>query len=274
MNKPPRVLTIAGSAAGGSAGIQADIKTFQEFDVYGMSVITAIVAKHPVTKKNIHSQTIEAIEAQYATAVEQIGVDGLKTGMLFSQEVIEKTAEMVMATGVKHIVVDPVMVGKLDSKLLEDNAIDVLKKQLLPLAKIITPNMPEASLLLDGRTLTTVEDLKQAASDLHELGPTCVLVKGGRLDGPAVDVLYDGTNFTIFEAPRIDSRHTSGAGCTYSAAITAELVKGKSVIESVKNAKQFVTNAIAYGFSYTELVGPTYHAAHRTQTEVYQITVN
>ncbi|WP_430788766.1 bifunctional hydroxymethylpyrimidine kinase/phosphomethylpyrimidine kinase [Virgibacillus flavescens] len=274
MIKPPRVLTIAGSAAGGSAGIQADLKTFQELDVYGMSVITAIVAKHPVTKKNVHPQTIEAIEAQYATAVEQIGLDGLKTGMLFSQEVIEKTSDIIKASSVKHILVDPVMVGKLDSKLLEDNAIDVLKKQLLPLATVITPNMPEASLLLDGRRLTSVEDLKQAATDLHELGPKCVLVKGGRLDGPAVDVLYDGTDFTMFEASRIDSRHTSGAGCTYSAAITAELAKGKSVIEAVKSAKRFVTSAIAYGFSYTELVGPTYHAASRTQTECPQITIS
>ncbi|ASK61401.1 bifunctional hydroxymethylpyrimidine kinase/phosphomethylpyrimidine kinase [Virgibacillus phasianinus] len=273
MIKPPRVITIAGSAAGGSAGIQADLKTFQELDVYGMSVVTAIVARHPETSKNVHSQTIEAIEAQYATAMEQVGVDALKTGMLFSQEVIEKTAEIISASNIAHIVIDPVMVGKLDSKLLEDNAIDAMKKQLLPLATIITPNMPEASFLLDGRVLKSVEDLKQAAIDLHANGPKYVLVKGGRLDGPAVDVLYDGSAFTTFKAPRIDTVNTSGAGCTYSAAITAELAKGKSVHEAVKVAKSFVTTAIAYGFSYTDLVGPTYHAAERTQGEAHSIVI-
>lgn len=274
MINPARVLTIAGSAAGGSAGIQADLKTFQELDVYGMSVVTAIVARHPETNKNVHPQTIEAIEAQYATAIKQVGVDALKTGMLFSKEVIEKAAEIISGSNVSHIVIDPVMVGKLDSKLLEDDAIDAMKKQLLPLATIITPNMPEASFLLDGRTLTGVEDLKQAAKDLHELGPEYVLVKGGRLEGPAVDVLYNGSTFTTFEAPRIDTVNTSGAGCSYSAAITAELAKGKSVHEAVEMAKSFVTTAIAYGFSYTELVGPTYHAAQRTQGEAYRIDVN
>lgn len=274
MIKPPRVLTIAGSAAGGSAGIQADLKTFQELDVYGMSVITAIVAKHPESLKNVHPQTIEAIEAQYATAVEQVGIDALKTGMLFSKEVIEKTADIIKSSSVKHIVIDPVMVGKLDSKLLEDDAIDALVTHLFPLATIITPNMPEASLLLGGRSLASLEDLKQAAIDLHKLGPEYVLVKGGRLDGPAVDVLYDGITFTAFETPRIDSKHTSGAGCTYSAAIAAELAKGKSVKEAVKNAKRFVTSAIAFGFSYTDLVGPTYHAAHRTREEAQPIIVD
>lgn len=274
MIKPPRVMTIAGSAAGGSAGIQADLKTFQELDVYGMSVVTAIVARHPETKKNVHPQTIEAIEAQYATAIKQVGVDALKTGMLFSKKVIEKTAEIIGGSTIGNIVIDPVMVGKLDSKLLEDDAIDALKKQLLPLATIITPNMPEASFLLDGRVLTSVDDLKQAARDLHALGPKYILVKGGRLEGPAVDVLYDGSTFTTFEAPRIDTVNTSGAGCTYSAAIAAELAKGKSVHEAVEMAKSFVTTAIAYGFSYTELVGPTYHAAQRIHGEAHEIKVD
>ncbi|MFZ3579438.1 bifunctional hydroxymethylpyrimidine kinase/phosphomethylpyrimidine kinase [Virgibacillus sp. DJP39] len=274
MIKPPRVLTIAGSAAGGSAGIQADLKTFQELDVYGMSVITAIVAKHPETKKNIHSQSIEAIEAQYATAKEQVGVDVIKTGMLFSKKVIDKVAEIINGSQVKHIVIDPVMVGKLDSKLLEDDAIDALKKKLLPLATIITPNMPETSVLLDGRALTCVEDLKQAAKDLYNLGPKYVLVKGGRLEGPAVDVLYDGVTYTTFEVERLHTVNTSGAGCTYAAAITAELAKGNSIQDAVKIAKSFVTTAIAYGFSYTEMVGPTYHAATRIHGVSHEVKVN
>src|SRR5699024_5593113 len=130
--------------------------------------------------------------------------DALKTGMLFSKEVIEKTATILKTADLAHFVLDQVMVGKLDSKLLEDEAIDVMKEELLPLATIITPNMPEASFLLDDRQLTSVADLKEAAVDLHKLGPTYVLVKGGRLEGPAIDVLYDGTTFTTFTAPRID----------------------------------------------------------------------
>lgn len=274
MNYPSRVMTIAGSAAGGSAGIQADLKTFQELDVYGMSVVTAIVARHPQTDKNVHPMTLEAIEAQFSTAMNQVGVDALKTGMLFSKEVIEKTAEMIAGSSIENIVVDPVMVGKLDSKLLKDDAIEALKEKLLPQATVITPNMPEASFLLDNRAITKVEDLREAAADLHQLGPNYVLVKGGRLEGPAVDVLYDGKTFTIFEAPRIDTVNTSGAGCSYSAAMTAYLAKGKSVPEAVRMAKGFVTTAIEYGFSYNDMVGPTYHAALRKHGEAHAIKVN
>lgn len=271
MNKPSRVLTIAGSAAGGSAGIQADIKTFQELDVYGMSVITAIVGRHPETNKNVHPQTIEAIEAQFATAKMQVGFDALKTGMLFSKEVIERTAALIRNTEVAHIVVDPVMVGKLDSKLLKDDAIQALKNELIPLSTVITPNMTEASILLGDRPLKTVDDLKQAAIDLHELGAEYVLVKGGRLKGPAVDVLYEGTAITTLEAPRIDTINTSGAGCTYSAAIAAYLAKGKSIHDAVLLAKSFITTAIEHSFTYTDQVGPTYHAAERKYGEAHSI---
>src|SRR5690625_361040 len=271
MSKPSRALTIAGSAAGGSAGIQADLKTFQELDVYGMSVVTAIVGRHPETDKNVHPQTMEAIEAQFATAQAQVGFDALKTGMLFSKEVIERVATLIQGANTEHVVVDPVMVGKLDSKLLKDDAISALKKKLIPLSTVITPNMTEASILLDDRPLKTVEDLKQAAIDLHELGPEYVLVKGGRLTGPAVDVLYEGTTITTFEAPRIDTVNTSGAGCTYSAAITAYLAKGKSIHEAVLLAKSFITTAIEHSFTYTDQVGPTYHVAERKYGEAHRI---
>lgn len=273
MTKPKRVLTIAGSAAGGSAGIQADIKTFQEFDVYGMSVVTAIVGRHPETNKNVHTQTIEAIEAQFTTAQQQINFDAIKTGMLFSKEIIETVARLIDSVDTKHIVVDPVMVGKLKSKLLKDDAIEALKEKLIPLASVITPNMYEASLLLGDRPLETLEDLKQAAIDLHELGPEYVLVKGGRLDGPAVDVLFEGTTITTLKAPRIDTENTSGAGCTYSAAIAANLAKGKSIKEAVHLAKSFITTAIAHSFTYTGIAGPTYHAAQRKYGEAHEIIV-
>lgn len=273
MNYPKRVITIAGAASGGSAGIQADLKTFQELDVYGMSVVTAIVGRHPKTNKNVHPLTLEAIEAQFDTAMLQVGADALKTGMLFSKEIIEDVAQLIAASPIKQIVVDPVMVGKLDSKLLADDAIAALKEKLLPLATIITPNMPEASILLGDRQLNKVDDLYQAAEDLHELGPKYVLVKGCRLSGPAVDVLFDGNTFTTYTAPRINTVNTSGAGCSYSAAITAYLAKELSVIEAVHHAKSFVTTAIEHGFSYNDMVGPTYHAAMRNYGEAHFIEV-
>lgn len=273
MNKPSRVLTIAGSAAGGSAGIQADLKTFQELDVYGMSVVTAIVGRHPKTDKNVHPQTIEAIEAQFATASMQVGFDAVKTGMLFSKEVIETTAKLLADVELPHIVVDPVMVGKLDSKLLKDDAIEALKEKLIPLSTVITPNMTEASILLDDRPLKNVDDLKQAAIDLHDLGADYVLVKGGRLEGPAVDVLYEGTTIVTLEAPRIQTDNTSGAGCTYSAAIAAYLAKGRPIKEAVHLAKSFITTAIEHSFTYTKHVGPTYHVAERKYGEAHSIQV-
>lgn len=273
MEKPARALTIAGSAPRGSAGIQADLKTFQELDVYGMSVVTAVVARHPETNKNIHPLTLEAIEAQFANAIEEVGVDGLKIGMLFSEEVITRVSELLSAEKLHNIVVDPVMVGKLDSKLLADDTVEVLKEKMLPLATLITPNMPEASLLLGGRSLTTVADLKQAAVDLYEICNNYVLVKGGRLNGPAVDVLYDGKTITTFEAPRIDTVNTNGAGCTYSAAIAAYMARGKTIFDAVRLAKSFITTAIEYGFSYTDIVGPTYQAAMRLKGEAHSIKV-
>ncbi|RDW15031.1 bifunctional hydroxymethylpyrimidine kinase/phosphomethylpyrimidine kinase [Oceanobacillus chungangensis] len=274
MNFPSRVITVAGSAAGGSAGIQADLKTFQELDVYGMSVVTAIVARHPETNKNIHIQSLEAIEAQFTTAIKQVGVNGLKTGMLFSKEIIETVANLIEHASIKTIVVDPVMIGKMNSKLLKDDAIEALKRLLIPLATIITPNVPEASVLLGDREIQNVEDLKQAAVDLYSLGAKYVLVKGGRIEGPAVDVLYDGEQLITYEAPRIETVNTSGAGCTYSAAIAAHLTKGVPVREAVRLAKSFVTTAIEHGFSYTEIVGPTYHAAERKHGEAHPIIVN
>ncbi len=256
-----RALSIAGAAARGGAGIQADLKTFQELDVYGMSAITAIVATHPETKQGIFPQPLEALEAQLYTILSDIGVDALKTGMLFTEEVIAFIADWLKAAETDNIVVDPVMIGKMGSALLKDDAIDAMKKKLIPLAKVITPNMPEAARLLDMDELTTVNDLKAAAKALHEFGPQYVLVKGGRLEGPATDILYDGEQYYILESPRIDTIHTNGAGCTYSAAIAAELAKGKPVPAAVEKAKKFITAAIRHSFGFKRGVGPTYHAA-------------
>lgn len=259
--KISRALSIAGSAARGGAGIQADLKTFQELGVFGMTAVTAVVAENPRTGQRIFPQSIDAIEAQVHTALSDIGADAIKTGMLFTEEIITKTAKWIADAQVENIVVDPVMIGKIGSVLLERGAIEALRLKLLPLATIITPNMPEASELLGIGPLTSIHELKQAALELHSMGPKYVLVKGGRLEGPAIDVLFDGEKFYLLEAPRIDTIHTNGAGCTYSAAIAAELAKGSTVPEAVEFAKRFITAAIRHAFGFKKGVGPTYHAA-------------
>ncbi len=257
-----RALTIAGSAARGGAGIQADLKTFQELDVFGTTAVTAIVASNSKTGRGIFPQSLEAIEAQLFTIAEDVGTDALKTGMLFTKEIISYVADWIAHSGVQNIVVDPVMIGKIGTALLLEDAMEAMRSELLPLATIVTPNMPEASYLLNNMEINSVEDLKVAAKGIHALGPEYVLVKGGRLTGPAVDVLYDGEQFYLLEAPRIDTIHTNGAGCTYSAAITAELAKGKTVPEAVIEAKKFITAAIRHSLSFKQGVGPTYHAAY------------
>ncbi|WP_301108066.1 bifunctional hydroxymethylpyrimidine kinase/phosphomethylpyrimidine kinase [Sporosarcina sp.] len=258
-----RAVTIAGSAARGGAGIQADLKTFQEFDVFGTTAVTAIVARNPRTGQGVFPQSWDAIEAQLVTIEEDIGADAMKTGMLFTKEIIDHVAHWIQNSGIKNIVVDPVMIGKMGSALLEVDAMESMKEHLIPLATIITPNMPEASYLLNGMQLNSVEDLKEAAKKLKELGPEFVLVKGGRLEGPAVDVLYDGQKFYLLEAPRIDTIHTNGAGCSYSAAIAAGLAKGESVLDAVTEAKKFITAGIRHSLTFIAGVGPTYHAAYR-----------
>ncbi|GGC96666.1 hydroxymethylpyrimidine/phosphomethylpyrimidine kinase [Thalassobacillus devorans] len=261
-----RTLTIAGSAAQGSAGIQADLKTFQERDVYGMSAITAIVANNAKTEQGIFTQPLGAIEAQIYAAFEHVGVDALKTGMLFTQEIIDHVSAIVKEENTGHIVVDPVMIGKMGSQLLRDDAIVAMKEQLFPLADIITPNTMEAAKLLEWETIDNIEAMYQAAKELHQLGPRYVLVKGGALaDYPAVDILYDGEDFKEFRSERIDTIHTSGAGCTYAAAITAELAKGQEMKDAVGLAKSFVTEAIRHALSFERGIGSTNHAACRNK---------
>ncbi|SEA05586.1 pyridoxine kinase/hydroxymethylpyrimidine/phosphomethylpyrimidine kinase [Thalassobacillus cyri] len=263
-----RTLTIAGSAAQGSAGLQADLKTFQEREVYGMSAVTAIVANNSRTEQGIFTQPLEAIEAQIYAAFEHVGVDALKTGMLFTKEIIEHVTAILKEVGVSNIVVDPVMIGKMGSQLLKDDAINTIKGHLFPIAELITPNTMEAAKILGWDSIETIEDMYQAVKELHQLGPGYVLVKGGALaDYPAVDVLYDGEKFTEYRSERVDTIHTSGAGCTYAAAITAELAKGNSIEDAVGLAKEFVTEAIRYALSFERGIGSTNHAAYRDKNK-------
>ncbi|RCW73096.1 bifunctional hydroxymethylpyrimidine kinase/phosphomethylpyrimidine kinase [Saliterribacillus persicus] len=260
-----RVLTIGGSAAQGSAGIQADLKTFEERNVYGMSVITATVANNSRTEKGIFIRSTEEIEAQFYAVQEMVGYDACKTGMLFSKEIIQVTVKMLKEFPPPSLIVDPVMIGKMGSQLLSDAAIITLKKELIPIADLITPNRLEASRLINRKIEATISDLKQAAVELFELGPRAVLVKGGVIDKEAVDVLYDGKGFEVFKTHAIDTIHTSGAGCSYAASITAEVAKGYDLVEGISKSKQFVQKAIEEHLDFDRGVGSVRHSSFRAQ---------
>ncbi|MEC2070546.1 bifunctional hydroxymethylpyrimidine kinase/phosphomethylpyrimidine kinase [Alkalihalophilus marmarensis] len=259
-----KVLTIAGSDSGGGAGIQADLKTFQELDTFGMSAITALTAQNTLGVHGVFPQSLEAIEAQIDAVLSDIGVDAVKTGMLFSAEIITLVAKKCKQYHVQNIVVDPVMVAKGGAVLLQDAATEALIKELLPIAAVITPNLPEAAKLLRTKEMETLEEMEKAAKELHKLGPRYVVLKGGHLkNGPAVDLLFDGEELHYLETKRIETKHTHGTGCTYAAAIAAELAKGSSIKDSVQTAKLFITEAIRHSLSIGEGIGPTNHHAYK-----------
>lgn len=262
-----KALTIAGSDTSGGAGIQADLKTFQERGVYGMTALTVIVAQDPHNDwfHNVFPIEVSTLEAQLETVLAGIGVNAAKTGMLGSIDIIEMAASKIEKYGVKNLVVDPVMVCKGADEALHPETNECLRDVLVPKALVVTPNLFEASQLSGVGPITTVEQMKEAAAKIHEHGAKYVIVKGGgKLQHEAaVDVLYDGTNFEILESERIGTTYTHGAGCTYSAAIAAELAKGKSAREAIDLAKAFITEAIRHSFPLNKYVGPTHHAAYR-----------
>ena len=262
-----KALTIAGSDSSGGAGIQADIKTFQELDVYGMTALTVIVAMDPHNGWNHQVFPVETdiIKAQLETIIAGVGVDAMKTGMLPTTEIIELTAHAVKKHGMQNIVVDPVMVCKWAGEPLNPENTECYIKTLVPLATILTPNIFEASQLSGMKTIETVDDMKEAARTIRELGAKCVVIKGGKGIGSenAIDVIYDGKEFNVLTATKIDTVNTHGAGCTFSAAITAQLAKGADVQSAITTAKAFITEAIKHSFQLNQFVGPTDHSAYR-----------
>ncbi|GGE25774.1 hydroxymethylpyrimidine/phosphomethylpyrimidine kinase [Marinithermofilum abyssi] len=259
-----KVLTIAGSDSGGGAGIQADLKTFQERGVFGTSVITAITAQNTLGVHGVYPQELSAVEAQLDAVLSDIGTDAAKTGMLFSAELIQLVARKIQEYSVPSLVIDPVMIAKGGAPLLKKEAVEALRKVLLPLGAVITPNVPEASELLGGRRIEGVKEMEEAAKELYQLGPKAVVVKGGHLDGEqSVDVLFDGEKWYHFASDRIETRHTHGTGCTFSACIAAEMAKGRTIPEAVRTAKDFITHAIQHSLEIGKGVGPTHHAAYR-----------
>jgi hydroxymethylpyrimidine/phosphomethylpyrimidine kinase len=255
----PRALTIAGSDSGGGAGIQADLKTFSAFGVYGMSVLTAVTAQNTVGVQGVETLTPAFIRTQFESVVSDIGVDALKTGMLGTAEVVAAVAAMIANAGLTRLVVDPVMVAKSGDHLLAQDAVNALRTLLLPLALVITPNVPEAETLV-GDSIGTPEEMREAARRLHALGPRWVVVKGGHMGGETVtDLLYDGTSFQSLDTPRIATPHTHGTGCTFSAAMTACLAKGQSVPDAFAAAKWYTHAAIAAAPGLGHGHGPLNH---------------
>ncbi|KAB7707521.1 pyridoxine/pyridoxal/pyridoxamine kinase [Bacillus aerolatus] len=259
-----KTLTIAGSDTSGGAGIQADLKTFQEHGVYGMTALTTIVTMDPDNdwSHGVHPLSIDTLEAQLKTAM-SVGIDAVKTGMLATAEIIEVAAKHIKANGLDKVVIDPVMVCKGEDEVLNPEAPVAMREFLLPIATVVTPNLFEAGQLSGLGPIRTVDQMKEAAKKIHELGAKYVVVKGGKQleHEKAVDVFYDGNEFTVLEAEKVATTYNHGAGCTFAAAITANLAKGQDVKTAVSNAKDFVSAAIRHGFKLNQYVGPVMHGA-------------
>lgn len=251
-------MTIAGSDSGGGAGIQADLKTFAALGVYGTSTLTAITAQNTIGVTGVHEIPTDIIAAQIEAVITDIGADAVKTGMLASSAIVEVVARELKRHRVEVLVIDPVMVAKSGDPLLQKEAVEALHARLVPLAAVVTPNIPEAE-VLTGMKITSPEDMRRAAEKIIQMGARGVVVKGGHLEGPATDLFYDGSRFQEFTAPRIDTQNTHGTGCTFASAIAAGLARGLSVIDSVAQAKEYVTEAIRHSFPVGQGHGPLNH---------------
>lgn len=267
-NKPiPIALTIAGSDSGGGAGIQADLKTFSALGAYGCSVITALTAQNTQGVQAILDVSADFIKAQLDSVFSDIAVNAVKIGMLSQSEVIRTVRDGLDQYGVERLIVDPVMVATSGDKLLRDDAINTLKEWLIPKATIITPNLPEAAVLLDCPIPDDMDDMETMLVPLYNLGCQSVLLKGGHLsDNESIDLFYDGDNVHYLASPRYPTRNTHGTGCTLSAAITARLASGLALPEAVAQAKAYIANAISHAdelqISKTDKGhGPVHHFA-------------
>jgi hydroxymethylpyrimidine/phosphomethylpyrimidine kinase len=254
----PKALTVAGSDSGGGAGIQADLKTFSAFRVFGMSVLTAVTAQNSVGVTGVHNLPPEFVALQIDAVLDDFGADAVKLGMLSTAPIIRAVAERLVAHGQTRVILDPVMVAKAGVALLQPDARTALIEALLPLAEVVTPNLPEAGVLAE-MTVATEQDMQEAARRIHAKGPRHVLVKGGHLPDSATDFLYDGRTFTRFAGPHLDSPNTHGTGCTLSAAIAAGLAQGAPLVAAVREAKAYVTAAIREGFPAGHGVGVLRH---------------
>ena len=256
-----RILTIAGSDSGGGAGIQADLKAITLLGGFGMSVLTALTAQNTVGVQAIHEVPASFVEKQIDSVLSDIGADAIKTGMLSSKKIVEVVAKKIEQYGVEKVVVDPVMVSKSGAHLLRKDAQKAVIERLIPLAMVVTPNLFEAS-VLTGRKVNSLDEMREAAAQIWGLGAKNVVIKGGHLKGNAIDILFDGENYTEIEGPRIKTKNTHGTGCTFASAIATLLARGETVPGAVRKAKNFITMAIRAGLSLGKGTGPTNPTAY------------
>ncbi len=258
MKAVPKALTIAGSDSGAGAGIQADLKTFAALGVYGTTVITAITAQNTVAVTKVTPLDPDLIAAQFDAVVDDIDVNAVKTGMLATAPIIEMVAASLRRRKLENIVVDPVMVATSGDLLLKKNAIETLRADLIPLADLVTPNIPEAE-ALTGMHIRTVKEIQRAAGRILDMGAHSVIIKGGHRRGPAADLYFDGKKFRELRTRRIRTHHTHGTGCTFSAAIAAYLARGEALESAVVQAKTYITAAIRHSFPVGAGDGPVHH---------------
>lgn len=256
----PKALTIAGSDSSGGAGIQADLKTFAALGVYGSSVITAVTAQTTEAVLSIYALPPEIVASQIDAVAQDIGPAAVKTGMLGNRRILRVVAQKLREYKLPHLVVDPVMLSKSGAVLLESGAIEALKTELFSLAEVITPNIPEAEVLL-GRKIKTAGDSARAARDLYRLGPRIVIVKGGHAPrgGEVVDFYYDGVQSRQIRGPYVKTPHTHGTGCTFASAVAAGLAKTLSPYEAALEARVYLTGALRNAFSIGKGPGPLHH---------------
>jgi hydroxymethylpyrimidine/phosphomethylpyrimidine kinase len=243
----PTALTIAGSDSGGGAGIQADLKTFAAHGVYGTSAITALTAQNTLGVMGVHVVPDDFVTAQIEAVAADLGCDAVKTGMLANSSIVEAVAAAVESLDLPNLVVDPVMVAKSGDHLLDDEAVHALRWTLLRLARVVTPNIPEAEVLAK-MAITTRDDMREAARRIAMFKPAAIVVKGGHLPGPEVyDLLLEDGVYTEFVGPRVEGRNTHGTGCTFAAAIAARLAQGAAIADAVRDAKAYVAGAMRPG---------------------------
>ena len=256
--KIPRALTIAGSDSSGGAGIQADLKTFAALGVYGMTAVTAVTAQNTLGVMSVMELAPDMISQQIHAVVSDIGVDAVKTGMLANAAIVSRVARELGWLGLNNLVVDPVMVAKGGHRLLRADAVAAVKHELLPLAKLVTPNVEEAEVLTN-RQIRDLDGMREAAMRIKELGPRQVLITGGHLPGSPVDLYYDGRDFREYTGERIDTPHTHGSGCTLASAVAAGLAKGLALEEAIRQARAYVFQAIRHGLAIGRGHGPLHH---------------
>lgn len=269
-----KTLTIAGSDTSGGAGMQADLKTFQEHGTYGMVALTVVVTMDPKTwSHKVTPLPTDLLKAQIDTAI-STGIDAIKTGMLASEEIIQIASDAIQRANTKHVVIDPVMVCKGDDEVLNPGNTKAMIEHLLPYATVTTPNLFEAGQLAEMPTPQTVEDVKAVAKEIVARGAKAVVVKGGKKlqHDKAVDVFYNGRDFYLLETEKFDTVWNHGAGCTFAAAITANLANGLSINDAVFAAKEFVAAAIQHGWALNDFVGPVMHGA-KNRFEAPAVTI-